>query len=58
MDIKMFNPVNTVDADDDYELMVKEGENYDLSELEQQKMDEWLDKLFVQYQQEEMYRVV
>lgn len=54
----MFNPVNTVDADDDYELMVKEAADFDLAELEQQKMDEWLDKLFVQYQQEEMYQVV
>lgn len=58
MNIDKYNPVNTVDADDDYQLMIEEDAAFANSSFDEAEMDTWLDREFLRYQEEEMYEVV
>ena len=58
MNIDKYNPVNTVDADDDYHSMIEEDAAFANSSFDEVEMDTWLDREFLRYQEEEMYEVV
>lgn len=58
MNIDKYNPVNTVDADDDYQLMIEEDIAFANSDFDDAEMNAWLDREFLRYQEEEMYEVV
>lgn len=58
MNIDKYNPVNTVDADDDYQLMIEEDIAFANSDFDDAEVNAWLDREFLRYQEEEMYEVV